>query len=267
MKTKYQEPPHTKDYDMFEMHKFNRPLGEKPGLVDSMRRDGFAPSCAIHCVTNGNGKLKIIRGHHRFAIAKRLGLPVYYIVDDSITDIFALEGDSRQSWSVADFAYARAKAGDKHCKEMLAFKDTHGLTFGSAASLMGGESAGSHNQTRAIKSGAFRVGDKKHAWKVVEITDLCRELGIKFATSSGFVHAVSRALRVPEFDSKRFQHSLSLHPHIMNKRSRADEYLEEITGLYNYRRRGKRVRIDSLADDIMRERCRTFGRRNKRNGA
>src|SRR3990167_2530870 len=132
----------TFNYDLFEMHDYNRTLHENSDLLKSMESHGFMPSSPIQCVSNGSGKLKVIRGHHRYDYAKRLKLPIYYIVDNSNTDIFDLEGSSLQSWSVKDFAVARAKHGDKSIQALLEFKEKHGLTLLSAASLVGGESAG-----------------------------------------------------------------------------------------------------------------------------
>ena len=80
----------TRDYDFFEMHNLNRPLHDDPLLLASMKKYGFMPSQPLQCVRNGGTKLKVIRGHHRLNYAKQLGLPVWYIVDDSNTDIFEL---------------------------------------------------------------------------------------------------------------------------------------------------------------------------------
>ena len=88
----------TKNYDLFELHPFNRDLHKDALLKTSMKENGFMPSSPIHCVRNGNGKLKIIRGHHRFANAKELGLPVWYVIDESNVDLFLLEGSSRSRW-------------------------------------------------------------------------------------------------------------------------------------------------------------------------
>ncbi|MCR4331556.1 MAG: hypothetical protein NUV34_02445, partial [Sulfuricaulis sp.] len=81
----------THKYDLFEMHELNRPLHDDPRLLASMQKTGFMPSSPIQCVRNGNGTLKVVRGHHRLTYAKRLGLPVWFVVDDTKTDLFDLE--------------------------------------------------------------------------------------------------------------------------------------------------------------------------------
>ena len=258
MKAKLQ---HTNDYDLFEMHECNRDLQEKPILRQSMLKHGFMPSRPIQCMQNGDGKLKVISGHHRLHYARRLGLEVFYIIDDSNTDIFDLEADRTQGWSITNIATARAKAGDVELAFLLEFQKEHGLALGVASSLVGGESAGSYNKVNAIKHGTFKRGNMVHANNVVRITDTCRDLGVPFATASAFTAAVSLALRVPEFDLDFFANKVRIYPKYMNSRSRLIEYLEEIEGLYNYRlREDNRIPLQNLARKVGFERKKTFGR-------
>jgi hypothetical protein len=232
----------TKDYSLFEMHEFNRPMADDGVLEDSMKNFGFMPSCAIHCVRGLDGKLRIVRGHRRFDKAKRLGLPVWYIVDETNKDIFYLEG-VRSQWSANDFACARAVAGDKDCDKLIEFRDKHHLPLATAAALVGGQSATSNNKVKNVKSGAFRIGDMKHANQVVRITDRCRELNIPFATAGAFVSAISLSLRIPEFDDDLFIHRIDLNGSQIRKRGTVTEYLDEIEALYNYGAKKNRLPV------------------------
>jgi hypothetical protein len=252
----------TTDYAMFEMHPCNRPLAEKPELEQSMKTHGFMPSGAIHVRRNGNGTLKVIRGHHRLHCAKRLKLPVFYIVDETEVDIFDLEGDSRVAWSMPDFVSARAASGDKACAHLIEFQRKHKLPIGAAASLVAGETASSHNAQKMVKQGKFKAGDQSHANAVVQITDALLLLGVEFATSWLFVQALSRALRVPEFDGEAFLAKVRLYPMNLHRRASASEYIEEIEALYNYGAKSPRSRIPLAfrAKEVGMKRQRTFGR-------
>jgi hypothetical protein len=247
---------YTKDYSLFELHEFNRHLHKDRTLEQSMKEHGFMPSSPLQCVRIGNGKLKIIRGHHRFATAKGLGIGVWYVVDETNTELFKLEACKSQ-WSIKDFADARAHAGDEDCIKLLDFMAKHKLPIGAATALMAGSSASSGSKTAKIRNGTFQIADLKHANQVVRITDRGRELNIPFVTSSAFVCATSLCLRVPEFDLNRFFHSLELNGTQMRKRGTTVEYLDEIEALYNY---GKRVRqpIAFRAKEISRQRQETF---------
>lgn len=244
-------PPSTKDYSMFEMHHYNRPLDNKPLLEKSMREHGFMPSSPIQCVRNDSGNLMIVRGHHRFNIAKQLGLPVYYVIDDSNVDIFALEGSSGQGWTSKDFMVARSRAGEADYVKLADFMAAHSLTLGAASSLVGGQSAESANKIATLKDGSFKVGNMDHANAVVAITDLCRALSIEFATSTGFVGAVSAALRIPEINVEQLRRRITTHHKELARRSRRDDYLEELEAVYNYMARGPKLPLKMRAIEVM----------------
>lgn len=253
----------SRDYGIFEMHEFNRPLHEDPRLLASMKKVGFMPSSPIQCVRNGHGRLKVVRGHHRLDVAKRLNLPVWYIVDNSKVDIFDLEG-VKQQWSASDFLKARAAAGNEHCEKVVEFQKRHGLTLSAAASLLGGQSAASGNKVKSIKDGTFKVAsDLSHAKTVVSITDYCHDCGVDFARSAAFVGAVSMCARVPEFDPAVFKHRVKLHGGIMRKRAAKDEYLAEIDALYNYGAKGRRLPLEFQAKEVARERIDSVIKRAK----
>ncbi len=224
----------TKCYDMFDEHPFNRELHKDKVLEDSMRKHGFMPSSPIQCVKNGGGKLKVLRGHHRLDVARRLGIAVYYVVDETNTDIFQLEGSSRSSWNVHDFAHARAKGGDPNCSLLLEFKERHGITIGAAASLLGGQSAGSANKNDAIKRGAFRAEINDHARDVMDVVGILRQRGVSFATTTAFVAAVSAVLRAKCVSKKQLMHRAERHAHVLSKQGTRAEYLAEIESLYNW---------------------------------
>lgn len=253
----------TKNYDAFEMHELNRPIHKNDTVEASMRRVGFMSSSPIQCAKAKGGKLKIIRGHHRFAIAKKLGIPVKYMIDESNVDIFELEGSSTSAWNASDFAVARARGGDPDMQFLLDFKQRHGLTLGSAASLVYGESAGSGNAVATIKTGKFRAGDMEHANMVVKVTDLLFESGIQFARSSGFVSALSHVLRIPEIDYNVLVHRATVNGHVLTKRGSSKEYLFEIEALYNYQAKGKRFPVAFRAQEVQKQRKSNFGRQSK----
>jgi len=250
------------DYSKFRSHMFNRKVREKPGLQSSMAKHGFIKACAIMVRPLPKSErpcvYEIIKGHHRFEYARRLGLPVYFIVDDSSATLGELENNG-QNWSVADHAFAQATAGNQDIIRMLEFQKQHNLPFGVAASLFGGEGAGSNNKVDQIKRGTYKAGDLEHANAVVKITDACSLAGIKFATSKAFAAAVSSALRVPEFDGDRFCKCVEGNPGGIRRCTNQYDYLSEFESLYNYGAKARRFALKFRAIEEMRKRQETFG--------
>lgn len=251
----------TRDYDIFQSHLLNREIRERPLLLESMQKHGFLHSEPLRVEPkNGSGKHPVVKGHHRLHYAKRLKLPVFYVVDDKKVDIYELEADSAVKWDLHDFLFSRARAGDESCRAVLAFQQKHGIPQSAAISLIGGESADSKNKDKAVKKGTFRVAaDLSHARAVVDITDHFREGGVAFATQGAFVKAVSKIVRVPEFDAKVLKHRLAQAPGMIQRQTNTEGYLAELEALYNYGAKGKRVSLKFRAQEVGRERQATFG--------
>lgn len=244
---------------MFDTHEWNRPLHDDPVLLASFKKYGFMPSGAIHVTRNGKDKLKVKRGHHRLHYAKMLGLPVYFIIDDTPISIF--EGErTKQKWSVPDFVVAQAKSGDKECAFVLQFQKAHGLPMGVAIALVSGRINEGGPTIRQIEQGSFHRGDMKIANLVVEITDYCYARGIAHSRSKAFVWALTMMLNVPQFDRAVFLHKIDTAGAKLGKRSTYKEYLEEIEALYYYGARvSNRVDLVLRAKQTAHEKARTFG--------
>ena len=264
--TEHEKPKlyHTKDLSIFEMHELNRDLSDHSALEESMRKHGFMPSSPIQCVRNGRGKLKVIRGHHRLHYAKAIGLPVWYVVDPTVTDIFELEGDSGSRWNIKDFLHARAKAkgqpGNEDCARVIAFQKEHQINQGVAICLMAGDGAGSTNAYEKVKRGTFRVSrNLTHAMLVAELVDFCRAAGAACAGTSGFVKALSSVARVPQFEPDLFKRRVKKMPSLLARQATSKSYMEIIEEVYNYGAKDKRIPLAFLATEEGRKRKETFG--------
>jgi len=250
----------TRDLSIFEMHELNRDIGEHPALEESMTAHKFMPSSPIQCVRNGRGKLKVIRGHHRLHYARRLGIGVWYVIDETVTDLFELEGDSSSRWTLSDFVHARAKAKNEDYVRLLDFQKRHGIGLGAAVSLMAGESAGSLNAVPKAKRGTFRVSrDLSHANLIGELVDFCRATGASCAGETSFVNALSAVARVPEFEPLIFKKRVARMPSLLAKQATGKNYLTMIDEVYNYGAKGKGVPLAFRAVEVGRERRATFG--------
>lgn len=70
----------TKDYSLFEVHSYNYDAVRTKLLEQSMREHGFDPGLPMRCVRTESDKLLITHGSHRFHVAYKLGIEVWYIV-------------------------------------------------------------------------------------------------------------------------------------------------------------------------------------------
>lgn len=250
----------TKDYDLFEPHPYNRDVSRTKVLEESMERFGFDDGLPIRCVRNGNGKLKITHGHHRFHVARKKGLPVWFIVASNDIPLFESEA-SGHAWNVRDFTVARARAGERAAEAVLQYHEKTGIPLQACISLVGGEGASSGNKSIAMKTGRFKVGDPHHADMIARIVDHCKKHGVAFAAHSYFVAAISKCLFVEEFDAELFLRKVATHSKLMEPRRSLDDYLDLVELIFN-RKSKQKVPLAFLAREKGMERKVTFGGRN-----
>jgi len=223
----------TKDYSKFDLHPFNREVQKTKELELSMREHGFIPACPLHCVRGENGKILIKQGHHRFVVAKELGIPVRYVVSKDTIDIPHLEKTHRP-WSLTDYLYSHSKAGSESYLAVLEYQKRTGIPLVNCISMIWGESAGSHNRVEDFKKGTFRVGDTTHAEIVADIVLFCKnKCKLDFATTATFVTAVSRIVKVAEFEPSQLKRKISTFRSLLERRPTAKMYVELLDEVYN----------------------------------
>lgn len=240
------------NYGLFELSTFNREIRRTKALSRSMKRLGFLPTHPLHVVRNGNGKLLVKDGHHRFEVAKSLGLPVYYIVGDDDASIAEINV-SVNPWTLDDFLTNAIQSGSTDQLAVREFSRRTGISLSQSASLLGGESGTSMNMNEKIKNGTYKVAETAYSEIVGHVIVQCRAMGLSFATHRCFVGAVSLCCRVPEFDLKVFLHRLAINTGTAKPQPTLDTYLGMIEEVYNRQSKNK-IALAFLARKAARER-------------
>ena len=249
----------TNNYDAFMVHPHNRDISNTKVLEQSMRRFGFDPGLPIRCIRDTSGKLQITHGQHRFHVARKLGLPVWYIISGYDIPLFDSEV-SNHSWSIKDFTTARARAGEAPALEVVKYHEETGMPLSACIALIGGEGAGSGNKRNQLKCGTLKVVKSKHANDVAEVVISCKSMGFKFATTASFVNALSKCLMVKEFDKDLFLLRVKTHPETMEPCRTVDQYIDMIEFVYNRMAKAKKIPLAFMAKEQSRLRKETFGK-------
>lgn len=229
----------TSNYDQFALNEINRPMHDLRALMASMAMHGFIPGCAIHVVRAKGGKLKIVAGHHRFAAAKQLGIPLWYIVDDVEISPIELEAIPGSGWTGNDIVGAKVQAGDPDYIALSTFMRDHKMNLAPASALVGGDSAHNTYKHKSAKAGTFKAGDMTLANKVARITDALLAKGVDFAVTTPFVGALSQIIMLPEVSVEAMAERVEKYSYVLRKRATRVDYLEEIENFYNYNARNK----------------------------
>ena len=245
----------TINYEMFELHEMNRDIGKIDALVASMKKYGWIAAYPAHVTPGPQGTLQIKAGHHRFEAARRLGIAVKYVVcDDGGVGIQELEAATTK-WSINDYLMSYVRAGNPNYRKVKEYCDETRIPLMCAISLCKGYSAGGGRALKKFKSGDYVLGDQDHADDIKFTVLVLLSIGFKPAASSNFVIALSKMLRVEDFDKRVFVHKAKLHPDLLQKQVDVSRYSEMIEFAYNFGARVKdRLPLSFLADAAARER-------------
>ena len=242
----------SKNYDHFELTDFNRNVEKLHPLQKKKKKHGWIDSHPARCKHNGGDKLKIEAGHHRFAVAKMLGLPVKYVIVKDTATVHELE-KSTNPWTLRHYFDSYCRQGKEDYLRLKKFSIDSEINLPLCASMLIGDTAGSGNYNEAIKNGTYKIKTTSHAERVADIVRHCKESGVPFYKMNLFVVALSKILWVPEFNVERFKQKITVHHSIMEKKANLQQYLEMIEDVYN-RQASKKIPLAFLATQLAKER-------------
>lgn len=222
----------TRDYSLFDLHVLNRDVKKIAMLEKSMKKHGWIDAYPMHVVRNGDKRMKIKGGHHRFFVAQVLGIPVKFVVCDDDSTIHELE-TSTVYWSLGDYLDSYVRAGRKPYIEVKEFHEQTGIGLGSCISLLAGETAGSNNKINIFKKGSYQTSASNTAGVVGDIITHMKKIGIEFATTELLVRAVSKIVWVDQFDPNHFKQKIGRFPQLVTKQPNLAAYVTMLDCLYN----------------------------------
>ena len=227
------------NYAKFELTTFNRDADKTKLLEESLRTHGWIDACPLHVVRNGEGKLQIKQGHHRFNAARKLGIPIKYVECNDNATIHELEKTAKQ-WNMADYLTSYCRVGLPEYIKVREFCDETGISISPAISMLGGHSAGSGNYQKDFKEGTYKTKKEcGHAECVKSIILHFKKYGVKFYNAALLVQAVSKVAWLKEFNTSQFKSKVKLYHGIMEKKANLDQYLDMLEELYNRQSRSK----------------------------
>lgn len=244
----------TKNYELFELHEFNRNVEKINKLEKSMIEYGWVDAYPMHVVMNGSEKLKIKGGHHRFIVAKKLNIPVKYVIcDDNNISIHQLES-ATNPWTLKDYLESYSRQGIQSYITVKEYHERTGINLGMCISMLAGEMAGSNNKIDLFKDGKFKIAKNiKRAEMVAFIILSLKTMGIEIAISALFVRAISRISYVKEFDPEIFIRKCESFKTLLVKQVLLNDYLKLIEDIYN-RKQQHKIPLVFLADLDARQR-------------
>ena len=250
----------TTNYEMFQVLDFNRDVKRTDLLEESMKKHGFIPSKHINVIKE-NGKLKIKSGNHRFTVAQRLGIPVFYMVTDDAMTVFEEEASTRP-WGMEDYltSFSRAESSPDYAV-ILDYHKRTGICISQCIAMLGGQIALSNNKHRQFKTGTYKVTREgiAHAEAVASITKVLKKAGIKWATNNLCVGSLSRIVMAGHTDITQLKGKIATFSASLRNMANVEQFTNMWEETYNTHSR-KKVPIAFLTNETMRDRAKKFGR-------
>lgn len=240
----------TTDYSKFRFSLENRDVQlSKPSsrnLRDSMNRYGWLDAFPMMCKQNGKA-LVIVDGQHRFSIAKEIGLPVKYVIDNTDVDVSRIN-ESQRSWNLHDYMNRWQKDGRTEYNSVQEFMDEYGLPIGMAINMLYGNTVTQGHAMKEFRRGNFRVRNRVRAEKIARAYN--KVIGANnSAKNSRFLAALQMCFNVADFDPDRFVDSCQKYPHMIQPYGRTSDYLDMIEEIYNHAKKRGRIPIKFLAQE------------------
>jgi hypothetical protein len=223
----------TSDYKRFVLQGFNRDVKKTWALEASFRTDGFRDDEPISVTRLSDGRLQINEGHHRFYVARKLGIPVKYV--EMIIEPMSpsRKAKTTKTWSLQNCLEGYVRMGNPAYIRVQRYKEKTGIGLASCISMLAGDSAGSGNWTAQFKDGAYVLGDPAHANLVGSLVIHCREIGCPFPATQPLVNALSKIAWAEGFDPEILKNKLTLFPELLKKQSSKEEYIRVLEFIYN----------------------------------
>mgnify|MGYP001006399062 CR=1 FL=1 len=238
----------TRNYSLFISDETNRPITESHKnslrkLTASMKKYGFLPFPIL--VRRVGQKLMVLDGMHRLHVATELKLPVYYVETERDDIRISETAEGQRPWMIGDYVGSFSAQGFKDYAELEAFAKEFDMPAARAATILSGNISSSTGFMGVLKSGRFVVKDREYASRIASIIAALSKL-VAWASSSSSISAISRFVRVPEFDDSQLIKKAEAHFHLLVKQPTMEAYSSMYEQVYNYSSR-KQIPLAFLA--------------------
>lgn len=232
----------TTAYDVFSYLEGNRDRNEAHivALMKSFLNDGY-----LFTIIYVNEKMEIIDGQHRFEAARRLALPIYFIVVPGwgIKHVSILNVQSK-NWTPEDFMNTHVKNGNKDYIRFKEFYDKFNFDITTCQLILLGKRLSHTNEGDPFRGGQMKCSPKELSagyLKAQKILDF-KEFHPKGYFRRNFVDAMLRLLKAKGYDHKRMIEKLKKKPDLTLKQAdslRREEYLTLFIEKFNVRYKNK----------------------------
>lgn len=232
----------TREYGVFSFLEGNRDLNETHviALMKSFQKDGY-----LFTLIYANEKMQIIDGQHRYEAARRLQLPVRFVIVPGwgIQQVSILNVQSK-NWTADDFMNTHVKNGNQDYIRFKEFFDKFDFDITTCQLILLGKRLNHTKEGDPFRGGLMKcsLSDLKKGYeKAKKILDF-KEFHPKGYCRRNFVDAMLRLFKIRGYDHKYMVQRFVKKPEValLNADSlRREEYLKLFVEKYNFHNKNK----------------------------
>lgn len=221
----------TTNYSQFTILNGNRPLdiAHVKRIMESITNRNLLAENPIVV----NNFLCVIDGQHRLEAAKRLGIPIFYIVINhgSLEDVWLLN-TSQKNWSLLDYVNSYISRGYVDYRTLKDFSLRYDLPLGISAFLLANKKF--DTESDSIKKGKFKVISIELAEKYANYVIFLRNYTSKnLSRSRNFLMSAINLCRINGLNLKKLARKIESRKIEIPKLTSEQEYLRFYEKIYN----------------------------------
>ena len=229
-----------RDYDRFNMIIGNRKLDEEKikRIIKEIESGNDMLKYYPVQVWENNGRLFIIDGQHRFAICKKLGRPVHYIIvqeNKSIVDIARINSNVGK-WKFEDFIDCYITQGNNNYKVLKDFLSKYKFAIGFAIKMLSvGPSKSLHGHNDDVVQDFYHGKlDVKYLEDSIQLSETLLEFSpFKYIFKRDFAMAVQKIVECGLVPIKDVIEAVQKRPELLTDQVNYKNYIYKIEEVFN----------------------------------
>lgn len=230
----------TQDYSLFKTIEGNRKVDKShvKKMIAVIEKDN---QLAVHPIIV-NKDFSVIDGQHRLEAAKTLGVEIYYVKSDTISDFHVIDGNVNQKiFEVDDFIhYFSTKDKNPVYIKIVSMLKATGLKPKALLTLILGVVSASILEV--LKTGKFKFSDREDPNHILDFykdfTAYAKDKRLKpisMFTNHNFTRALRWMFNTTGFDPKVFFKKLDLRWFDLKPQRTSEDWYNLLINIYNYK--------------------------------
>lgn len=231
----------TNKYDMFKFSKVNAPINyaHVDKIAASIKIKNMLHMRAIMV----NEDMEIIDGQHRLLAAKKVGVDIYYQIDETLSDDdMAILNSNARIWGPGDFLHHFVSRGNENYKKLNNFLKVHDLKLYDGLALLG---KGGGGVAADLRAGTFQFPDPNKAIEAAEGAEKIKEIlnyisdtsinRLPFLNHKTVFRSLIPLVTHPDFDLKLMLRKIDMLLPKIIKKADTQSYFEMFRDIYNWK--------------------------------